>query len=168
MARIPQVSLALPSLLPSCPPAPLLSSVSPSQSPVNSNRNLTTTPLSAHGEVHPLSPTPSPLPRKTSCRACGSPLFDEGRNMIMAFPPAFEFARTEGEKDKFETATKGKAHGHAHGAGEDGGKKVGLPDVMKAQCHIFYERRVMDVIDGVPKWRAHKDESEQMGETQRP
>ncbi|KAK8865767.1 hypothetical protein IAR55_000914 [Kwoniella newhampshirensis] len=99
--------------------------------------------LSAHGEVHPISPTPSPLPRKISCRACGSPLMDEGRNMVMAFPPCFEFARGGGEK------------------------KIGLPDAFKPQSHIFYERRLFDIKDGLVKWRGHKEESEKMGEEEK-
>lgn len=113
--------------------------------------------LSAHGEVHPLSDTPTPLPHKISCRACGSPLMDQGRNMIMAFPPCFEFARTHKEADA------GK-----EGGGKDekrkGGKK-GLPEVFKPQCHIFYERRVIDFADGTTKWRGlDHDKSEKMGE----
>lgn len=89
--------------------------------------------------------------------------------MLMAFPPAFEFARTQGEMDKFHNTTKhtGEEGGHSHGKGSEGGKKLGLPDVFKPGCHIFYERRVMDIIDGKTKWRKHKD-SEEMGETERP
>ncbi len=89
--------------------------------------------------------------------------------MIMAFPPNFEFARTEGEMSKFhkETQHKGDEGDHSHGKGTEGGKKVGLPDVFKPGCHIFYERRVLDVVDGVTKWRRHKDTVE-MGETERP
>ncbi len=87
--------------------------------------------------------------------------------MIMAFPPCFEFARSEGEMDKFHKHTKGNKVGHSHGAGEEGGKKVGLPDVFKPGCHIFYERRVLDMVDGVTKWRKHKDTVE-MGDHERP
>ncbi|WVR05787.1 hypothetical protein IAU60_002812 [Kwoniella sp. DSM 27419] len=112
--------------------------------------------MSAHGEVHPLSATPSPLPRKISCRACGSPLMDEGRNMIMAFPPAFEWTRTHKEVKK----QKGEGEHNEPGKGE-----VGMPKVFQPQCHIFYERRVVDVKDGLPKWRGHKEESEQMGDS---
>lgn len=28
------------------------------------------------------------------------------------------------------------------------------------RCHIFYSRRAVDVIDGLPKFAKHKDESE--------
>ena len=88
--------------------------------------------------------------------------------MIMAFPPAFEFARTKGEMDKFHEVTKGESEGHSHGAGDQGGQKVGYPDVFKPGCHIFYERRVLDMVDGLVKWRKHKEESEEMGDHQRP
>ena len=86
--------------------------------------------------------------------------------MLMAFPPAFEFARTQSEMDKFNKHTKDSGD-HSHGKGEEGGKQVGLPPVFKPACHIFYERRVLDVIDGTIKWRRHKD-SEEMGEAERP
>lgn len=121
--------------------------------------------LSAHGEVHPLSDTPTPLPRKTSCRACGSPLFDEGRNMCIAFPPTFEFARSLKELEK-----AGKSNGEeaSHGQGEEGGKQVGLPPAFAPRCHIFYERRVMDIKDGLVKWRGLNEKSELMGEEERP
>lgn len=121
--------------------------------------------LSAHGEVHPLSSTPTPLPRKTSCRACGSPLFDEGRNMCIAFPPTFEFARSKKELEKFQESNGKEA---SHGKGEEGGKQIGLPQAFRPKCHIFYERRVVDVKDGLVKWRGLNDRSELMGEEERP
>ena len=88
--------------------------------------------------------------------------------MVMAFPPNFEFARTESEMNKFHSETKGQEDGHSHGLGEEGGRKVGLPDAFVPGCHIYYERRCLDVPDGLVKWRGHKDKSEQMGETERP
>ncbi|KAK4685437.1 hypothetical protein P7C73_g4714, partial [Tremellales sp. Uapishka_1] len=122
--------------------------------------------LSAHGEVHPLSHTPTPLPRKISCRACGSPLFDEGRNMIMSFPPNFEFPRGDiDEHGKSGDATAGHAGGGNHPDTGNAKGKVGMPECFKAQCHIFYGRRCMDIVDGLPKWRRHKD-TELMGETE--
>jgi hypothetical protein len=42
----------------------------------------------------------------------------------------------------------------------------GLPEALKPQCHIFYERRVNDVVDGLPKWRYHID-TELMGDRDR-
>ncbi|WWC58519.1 uncharacterized protein I303_101062 [Kwoniella dejecticola CBS 10117] len=151
--------------------------------------------LSAHGEVHPLSSTPTPLPRKISCRACGSNLMDEGRNMIMAFPPCFEWTRTHKEVDKAkqndakkendgdnansdapgvnrENGGKGKKgkkgnHGSEGDSGKGARKQQGFPDELRAQCHIFYERRCVDVKDGLPKWRGHKEQSDLMGEDEK-
>lgn len=36
---------------------------------------------------------------------------------------------------------------------------------MGNRCHIFYSRRAVDVVDGLPKWAKHKDESERIPET---
>jgi hypothetical protein len=83
--------------------------------------------------------------------------------MCIAFPPAFEFARTKKEVDSHDSKTDQGSHGQ----GSAGAQQVGLPDVFKPQCHIFYERRVMDIKDGVIKWRKHKD-TEEMGEEERP
>ncbi|WWC99571.1 hypothetical protein V866_006475 [Kwoniella sp. B9012] len=118
--------------------------------------------LSAHGEVHPLSSTPTPLPRKISCRACGSPLMDEGRNMIMAFPPAFEWTRTHKEVKQSKEQNKDGNHGEEGDSGKGARKVQGFPSELKADCHIFYERRCVDVKDGLPKWRGHKEKSDLM------
>jgi hypothetical protein len=99
-------------------------------------------------------------------------MFDQGRNMMIGFPPTFDFPRTNEEAEK--------EHKEHHGEGEKNtGEKTkndssaesgrgrgikGLPEKLKAQCHIFYERRVIDIPDGLPKWRKHKDESELMGD----
>ncbi len=74
------------------------------------------------------------LPCKVSCTRCHSPIASEGRNMWMAFPTLFEF--------------------------ED--KKI--PKSFQPDCHIFYAQRCMDVNDGMPKWFAHKEDSEKMKE----
>lgn len=63
---------------------------------------------------------------------------DEGRNMIMAFPPLFEFHRGDGE--------------------------AGVPEPLRVQSHIFYGHRIVDVVDGKDKWEGHKDESKKMGD----
>lgn len=55
---------------------------------------------------------------------------DEGRNMVLLFPSLVHF---KDEKDK------------AH---------------FKPRCHMFYEERVIDVPDGLPKWSGMKDKSE--------
>ena len=94
--------------------------------------------------------------------------------MCIAFPPTFEFARTgiEAEKSDKHQSDQSKNGGGPgvglHGKGTEGGKQVGLPPSFEASCHIFYERRVMDIKDGLPKWRAQKEGSELMGEDQRP
>lgn len=90
----------------------------------------------------------------------------------MAFPPCFEFPRTLDEAKKEQ-----EDHGHGKSGGEKtkedkfeedgrGRGKKGLPKELRAQCHIFYERRLVDIQDGLPKWRGHKEKSEQMGETE--
>lgn len=71
-------------------------------------------------------------PCKVSCRNCGSHLLDEGRTMVMAYPPSFGF------------------------------KDQQIPDAFAPSCHIFYKNRVINVDDGVPKWSGHKDKSELM------
>lgn len=92
--------------------------------------------------------------------------------MLMAFPPTFEWPRTnkevERQNDQGEGAEKGShdAGGQGH---KRGGKweRPGLPDVFEAKCHIFYERRVVDVRDGLVKWRGHKEKSDKMGDDER-
>lgn len=72
------------------------------------------------------------VPCKVSCRNCRSPLMDEGRNMIMAYPSSFNFP-----------------DGH-------------VPASFAPSCHIFYKEAIIEVDDGVPKWSGHKDLSELM------
>lgn len=73
------------------------------------------------------------LPCKVSCRSCGTPIADDGRNMWLAFPTLFDF-----------------------------GSPVRVPEAFKPSCHIFYGSRVMDVDDGLPKWAGHKGTSARM------
>lgn len=70
------------------------------------------------------------LPCKIRCRACGTPIADEGRNMWLAFPALFGFA----------TAAE-------------------VPPAFRPTCHIFYASRAFDVHDDLPKWAGHKDRS---------
>ncbi|KAJ3554538.1 hypothetical protein NM688_g3051 [Phlebia brevispora] len=74
------------------------------------------------------------VPCKVSCDNCRSPIFDEGRNTVLAYPGSFKFEDGKVPKDFHPTA------------------------------HIFYNFRVMDVPDGVPKWSGHKGHSELMQE----
>ena len=70
------------------------------------------------------------LPCKVSCASCGTPIADEGRNMWLAFPTLFDF-----------------------------GDPPRVPEAFRPTCHIFYGMRVIDVMDGLPKWSGHKDRS---------
>lgn len=67
------------------------------------------------------------LPCKISCGRCGTPIADEGRRMWLAFPTLFDFG---------------------HG--------VQVPESFKPTCHIFYNSRVVDLQDDLPKWSGHK------------
>lgn len=108
--------------------------------------------------------------------------------MIMAFPPSFEFPRTQkdleemnAEIDKIHRNAnangnrkdKGNGKGdrsHAEAVEKHGkpGKwdKVSMPSELLPRHHIFYERRIVDVLDGLPKWR-HLENTEEMGEKDR-
>ncbi|PVH74287.1 hypothetical protein DL98DRAFT_594208 [Cadophora sp. DSE1049] len=70
------------------------------------------------------------LPCKVSCAYCGSWIMDEGRNMILLFPGLINFKDGE-ERKKF------------------------LPE-----CHMFYENRVVDINDGLPKWSGMQGKSD--------
>ncbi|PSS23317.1 hypothetical protein M430DRAFT_71846, partial [Amorphotheca resinae ATCC 22711] len=70
------------------------------------------------------------LPCKVSCAYCRAPIMDEGRNMILLFPSLVRFA------------------------GEEERRRFG------ARCHMFYEQRVVDVPDGLPKWAGMSGASE--------
>jgi hypothetical protein len=43
----------------------------------------------------------------------------------------------------------------------DFGSPARVPESFKPTCHIFYDQRVIDVDDGLPKWSGHKDQSHQ-------
>ncbi len=78
----------------------------------------------------PLNRNQRSLPCKVSCALCGTPVADEGRNMWLAFPTLFDF-----------------------------GQPPRVPEAFRPTCHIFYGSRVMDVVDGLPKWSGHKGRS---------
>lgn len=69
-------------------------------------------------------------PCKVSCSKCGAPIADEGRRMWLAFPSLFDFDQ-----------------------------RAGVPEAFKPSCHIFYNMRVADAADDLPKWSGHKDQS---------
>ncbi len=73
------------------------------------------------------------LPCKVSCGICGTPIADEGRRMWLAFPSLFDF-----------------------------GFPPNAPIAFMPTCHIFYDSRVVDIDDDLPKWSGHKKYSEKM------
>ncbi|KAI0784193.1 hypothetical protein C8Q75DRAFT_800553 [Abortiporus biennis] len=74
------------------------------------------------------------VPCKVSCNVCRSPMFDEGRMTVSAYPGSFKFQDHK------------------------------VPLDFQPTAHIFYSQRVMDVPDGIPKWSGHKGSSELMEE----
>ncbi|KAF2754695.1 hypothetical protein EJ05DRAFT_488855 [Pseudovirgaria hyperparasitica] len=70
------------------------------------------------------------LPCKVRCSYCHSPIMDEGRKMILLFPTLIHFKK-DSDKERF-----------------------------KPQCHMFYNERVIDIPDGLPKWTGLNDSSE--------
>ncbi|CAF9904078.1 MAG: hypothetical protein HETSPECPRED_003348 [Heterodermia speciosa] len=62
------------------------------------------------------------LPCKVSCAYCRTPIMDEGRNMILLFPTLINWKSPE-ERKNFDIS-----------------------------CHMFYNRRIVDIPDGKPKW----------------
>ncbi|KAK0610668.1 Mss4-like protein [Bombardia bombarda] len=70
------------------------------------------------------------LPCKVQCAYCRTPIMDEGRNMILLFPTLIEGINSKQGRDAF-----------------------------KATCHMFYPQRVVDIKDGLPKWKGLSDQS---------
>ncbi|KAL8795135.1 MAG: hypothetical protein Q9195_002432 [Heterodermia aff. obscurata] len=70
------------------------------------------------------------LPCKVSCAYCRTPIMDEGRNMILLFPTLINWESPE-ERKNFDIS-----------------------------CHMFYQRRVVDIPDGKPKWDGINGQSE--------
>ncbi|TRM60438.1 Mss4-like protein, partial [Schizophyllum amplum] len=89
------------------------------------------------------------VPCKAACRTCRSPVMDEGRKMLVIYPALIDFDDCEGRR----TTDDGKIL-----TAEEGRQKF-FPT-----CHIFYEQRVDDYVDGKPKYRRHKEDGETMPE----
>ncbi|KAK0714159.1 Mss4-like protein [Lasiosphaeria miniovina] len=70
------------------------------------------------------------LPCKVQCAYCRTPIMDEGRNMILLFPTLVEGINTDKGRQAF-----------------------------KAQTHMFYPQRVVDIKDGLPKFKGLSDKS---------
>ncbi|KAL0950228.1 hypothetical protein HGRIS_010215 [Hohenbuehelia grisea] len=79
------------------------------------------------------------VPCKVSCGSCKSPLFDEGRNTVLAYPSAFQFPSAIHNGERMNSHN--------------------VPDDLRPTCHIFYGQRIMDISDGIPKWEGHKNSS---------
>lgn len=82
-------------------------------------------------------------PTKVSCAVCRTPIMDEGRNMCLLFPQLIDFSNSpEEQRERVETF---------------------LPS-----CHIFYEYRLRDIHDGIPKWSGIDEESERLDDSGKP
>lgn len=75
------------------------------------------------------------LPCKVQCAYCRTPIMDEGRNMILLFPTLIEDINTAEGREAF-----------------------------KAECHMFYPQRVVDIKDGLPKYSKLSGESDMCDE----
>ncbi|KAJ5490699.1 hypothetical protein N7539_002266 [Penicillium diatomitis] len=74
-------------------------------------------------------------PTKVSCATCRTPIMDEGRNMCLLFPQLIDFSHSADEqRERIATF---------------------LPS-----CHIFYEKRLRDIHDGIKKWKGMDEQSE--------
>ncbi|KAL1673068.1 Mss4-like protein [Schizophyllum commune] len=81
------------------------------------------------------------LPCKIACRTCRSPVMDEGRKILVIYPSLIDFDELPGRLTPAEA------------------KKKFFPT-----CHIFYEQRVDDYVDGKTKYKGHKEEGETIPE----
>ncbi|KAJ5500825.1 Glutathione-dependent formaldehyde-activating enzyme/centromere protein V [Penicillium fimorum] len=77
------------------------------------------------------------LPTKVSCANCRTLIMDEGRNMCLIFPQLIEI---EGSSEEQREKREG----------------------FKPTCHIFYESRMLDFHDGLPKWSGMEHHSDRM------
>ncbi|KAJ5981517.1 hypothetical protein N7499_001475 [Penicillium canescens] len=77
------------------------------------------------------------LPTKVSCSNCRTLIMDEGRNVCLIFPQLIEL---EGSSDEQREQR----------------------EAFKPTCHIFYESRMLDIPDGLPKWRGMENTSDQL------
>ncbi|KAJ5563083.1 hypothetical protein N7461_001844 [Penicillium sp. DV-2018c] len=77
------------------------------------------------------------LPTKVSCATCRTPIMDEGRNMCLIFPGLIELDGSEEERRQKR-------------------------EIFKPTCHMFYEQRMLDIPDGLPKWSGMNDSSDRL------
>ena len=69
------------------------------------------------------------LPLKVSCKKCHSPVANEGNNMFLVLPTLVEF------------------EGHGDGS---------LPDTFKPKFHQYYDTRIREIDDDLPKFGAER------------
>ncbi|KAG2026395.1 hypothetical protein GB937_001905 [Aspergillus fischeri] len=75
------------------------------------------------------------VPTKVSCSFCRTPIMDEGRNVCLIFPEAIVAGDSDEERQKWREAF--------------------APD-----CHIFYDKRCIEILDGKTKWSGMDEESD--------
>ncbi|KAJ5182435.1 hypothetical protein N7492_000051 [Penicillium capsulatum] len=81
------------------------------------------------------------VPTKVSCSFCRTPIMDEGRNVCLLFPQLIELRGSPDEQRKQR-------------------------EMFKPTCHIYYEQRMLDVPDGLPKWSQMDGSSQLLNEGQ--
>lgn len=75
------------------------------------------------------------VPTKVSCSFCRTPIMDEGRNVCLIFPEAI----VAGDSDK---------------------ERQGWREAFAPDCHIFYDKRCIEILDGKTKWSGMDEESD--------
>lgn len=78
---------------------------------------------------------------------------DEGRNMCLVFPELITIGDSDEEHSAWRRAFEPMYVCSVH--------DVALSTDQNS-CHIYYCRRVMEVLDGKPKWAGMDDDSELM------
>ncbi|KAL1747413.1 Mss4-like protein [Schizophyllum fasciatum] len=111
------------------------------------------------------------LPCKVACRTCRSPVMDEGRKVLVIYPSLIDFGEMpRGEGDPRREAGSIAVRGDSTAAEGSLNAAEGRPTAAEGRskffptCHIFYEQRVDDYVDGRPKYRRHKEDGETLPE----
>ncbi|RJE27488.1 hypothetical protein PHISCL_00222 [Aspergillus sclerotialis] len=82
-------------------------------------------------------------PTKVCCSFCRSPIMDEGRRVCLIFPESIDFGDSPEEKLEWRKA-------------------------FEVSCHIFYEERVLEILDGKTKWAGIDNNSEMLDDLGNP
>jgi hypothetical protein len=96
------------------------------------------------------------LPCKVSCAYCRTPIMDEGRRMILLFPGLIKW-KSEEERKKFAPSLV--LFFKFLFWGDEEVEAMGK-ELMMNRCHMFYEKRVVDIPDGLPKWSGMQGNSD--------